>query len=35
MTTAMKISPSVMAASETWFAMAQLTIWDVNQWPAP
>ena len=35
MTTAMKISPSVMAASVTLFATAQLTIWAVNQWAAP
>lgn len=35
MTTAMKMSPSVMAASETWLAMAQATIELVNQWAAP
>ena len=35
MATAMKISPSVMAASETWLAMAQLTSEEVNQWAAP
>ncbi len=32
---AMKISPSVMAAWETWLAIAQATIEPVNQWAAP
>ena len=35
MTTAMKISPSVIAASETWLAIAQATSEPVNQWAAP
>jgi hypothetical protein len=34
-TTAVKISPSAMAASETWLATAQATIEPVNQWAAP
>lgn len=35
MATAMKIRPSVMAATVTWFAMAQLTSGASNQCPAP
>jgi hypothetical protein len=35
MTTAMKISPSVIAASLTWLAMAHATIESVNQCAAP
>jgi hypothetical protein len=31
----MKMSPSVMAASDTWLAIAQETIEPVNQWAAP
>ena len=32
---AMKIIPSLIAAAETWLAMAQLTIEELNQWAAP
>ena len=35
MATAMKISPSVMAATLTWFAMAQLTSGASNQCTEP
>jgi hypothetical protein len=35
MTMAMKMSPSVMAAWDTWLAIAQATIEPVNQCAAP